>query len=243
LQRRALDHERARSEALLLNILPGRVAQQLKQAQGRVVENFESASVLFADIVGFTSETGRVPANELIDFLDSVFTAMDEIADQYGLEKIKTIGDSYMAVAGVPSPRADHAQAAVDAGLAMLDLIQRSRWPSGAKLELRVGVHSGPVVGGVIGKRKFAYDLWGDTVNVAARMESQGVPGHVQISETTFQLLAATYHVLHRGPIELKGKGPSFTYLVCSRSPAERSALNASHSVPGRGFSGAAPPG
>lgn len=209
----ALAVEHARTESLLLNVLPARIAERLKRDPTAIADRCAECTVLFADIVGFTQMSERMPAAEIVGVLDEIFARFDDLADVHGLEKIKTIGDAYMAAAGVPDARPDHALAAARMALAMQDAIAEfsARHPG---LQLRIGLHSGPLVAGVIGRRKFAYDVWGDTVNVASRMESQGVPGRVQVSATTAELLGAALRVEPRGPIEVKGKGPMPVFLI-----------------------------
>jgi class 3 adenylate cyclase len=214
----ALDAERRTSESLLLNVLPRRIADRLKGEPGVVIaDGFESATVLFCDIVGFTQLSARLAPDEIVRRLDTVFTQFDTIAEELGLEKIKTIGDAYMVAGGVPSRRDDHAEAICDMALRMRDCI--ATLDLGEPLQVRIGVHTGPVVAGVIGKRKFIYDVWGDTVNTASRMESHGIPGSIQVSEETF---AATKHAFEhqpRGVIHVKGKGDMPTYFLLDRRP------------------------
>jgi adenylate cyclase len=177
---RARDREHARSERLLLNVLPGAVAARLKRADGIIADACPGVTVLFADIVGFTPLSERLPAEDLVALLDRVFACWDQLAAHYGVEKIKTIGDAYMAASGVPIPRDDHAEAIAELALAMGPDVRRLAADGGPRLEVRIGVDSGPVVAGVIGRAKFSYDLWGDTVNTASRMESHAQPGTIQ---------------------------------------------------------------
>ena len=181
LQRRTIEAERQRSERLLLNILPRSVADRLKQGQVEIADAHGDVSVLFADLVGFTSFSARLAPSELVRRLNTLFTEFDRLTERYAVEKIKTIGDAYMVAAGVPEPIENGAEALTDLALDMLDACQRL----GDGLEIRAGLHSGPAVAGVIGTRKFSYNLWGDTVNTAARMESHGVPGKIQITDDT----------------------------------------------------------
>jgi adenylate cyclase len=206
--------EQAKSEALLLNVLPRRIAEHLKHSPGSIAERFDSATVLFADIVNFTQLSERTPATELVQMLDQVFSRFDALADQHGLEKIKTIGDAYMVVGGVPEARADHASAVAKMSLDMLRVLRELEGPAFATLSLRIGIHSGPVVAGVIGKRKFAFDLWGDTVNTASRMESHGQADRVHVSEATFKLLEGQFTFEARGPLPIKGKGVLHTWFL-----------------------------
>ena len=210
----ALDRERRRSESLLLNILPGEIVDRLKGGEESTSDGFGEATGLFADIAGFTSVAESLDAIELVAFLNELFGAFDEIVAGCGVEKIKTIGDSYMAVAGVPVARADHAEVAVAAARKMLAVFDEVVARHDFALGLRIGLHSGPLVGGVIGTRKFSYDVWGDTVNVASRMESSGVAGRIQLSEATRALLPADPLLEPRGLVELKGHSPIEAYLV-----------------------------
>jgi class 3 adenylate cyclase len=216
----ALDRERARSEALLLNILPPAIAARLKESQEPIAEHNAEATVLFADIVGFTPLSARLSPRELVDLLDRVFSGFDALAREHGLEKIKTIGDAYMAVAGVPHGQTDHALRAARMAVAMLQAVRQVTLETGERLEVRVGLHSGPVVAGVIGRSKFSYDLWGDTVNTASRMESLGLPGQVQCSPATAACLEGAFALVPRGAIEVKGKGSMETYLLAGAQVA-----------------------
>lgn len=209
-----IQDEKERSDRLLLNILPEPIADQLKASPGVIAERFEAATVLFADIVGFTELSARATPEELITALNDVFSMFDQLADKHGLEKIKTIGDAYMAVGGVPMPRADHAEAVAEMAL---DIQHNIINLVGGQLQVRVGLHTGPVVAGVIGTKKFSYDLWGDTVNLASRMESSGVPGSIQVSAETYACLRDRFNFEARGTIPVKGKGELATYLLRSR--------------------------
>lgn len=206
--------ERDRSDRLLTNILPVPIAERLKQSQGLIVDDFEATTVLFADIVGFSRYTETASPKQLIDLLNSVFTAFDDLIWKHRAEKIKTIGDAYMAVAGVPIRSADHAEQMAAMALDMQQVIARHNRETGQSLQIRIGLHSGPVVAGVIGRQKFAYDLWGDTVNTAARMESHGLPGEIQVTSETRALLEANYLFEERGLIDIKNKGPVKTFLL-----------------------------
>jgi adenylate cyclase len=210
----ALEIEHAKSEALLNNVLPTAIAARLKQESATIADGFSSASILFADIAGFTPLSQQVSPKRLVDMLNAIFSRFDELVDEYGLEKIKTIGDAYMVASGIPTPREDHAEALALFALAMRDTLADYNRTAHADLQLRIGISSGPVIAGVIGKRRFLYDLWGDSVNTASRMESHGVPGQIQISETTRQLLSDRFTFLDRGVIEVKGKGPMHTYFL-----------------------------
>jgi len=211
---RALEAEYMRSESLLANMMPASIAARLKDGSRTIAERFDSATVLFADIVDFTGLAGRMPADALVRLLDEVFSAFDGLVEARGLEKIKTIGDAYMVVGGLPTPRPDHAEAIVDLARAMLAEAERHCDDTGQPLRLRIGVNSGRVVAGVIGRRKFAYDLWGDTVNLAARMESSGLPGRIQVGQATRDLLPAHHVGTPRGPVDIKGKGLVETWLL-----------------------------
>lgn len=201
-----LRHERERAEALLLNVLPGQVAAELKETGKTVARRYDSISVLFADTVGFTPLSASLEPEEVVAKLNEVFTHFDALAEIHGVEKIRTIGDSYMVAAGVPLPSEDHAEA-----LAAMALDMQAYAASGP-LSFRIGINSGPVVAGVIGSRKFQYDIWGDTVNTASRMESHGEPGRIQISDTTKQLVEHRFTTTPRGPIGVKGKGTINTW-------------------------------
>jgi class 3 adenylate cyclase len=207
-----LAYERGRSDRLLLNILPQEIIDRLKSRRAsdqedRLAEEFPDVTVLFADAVEFTIQASKTPADDLVAALDEFFSRCDGLADRYGLEKIKTIGDAYMAVAGVPRPRPDHPQAAADMALAIVEELGDARWPSGDPIQVRVGIASGPAVAGVIGNRKFAYDLWGDTVNLASRLESHGHPGRILASESMVSHLQQAYQFGPPMVVDLKGKG------------------------------------
>jgi adenylate cyclase len=210
----AADRAHERSEELLHNILPPTIASRLKARGDTIADGFGEVSVLFADIVGFTSMSAKLAPERVVAVLNELFSRFDDLADHLGLEKIKTIGDCYMVAGGLPEPRADHAEAVANMALGMLDVIHELRSRTDDALDLRIGIHSGPVVAGVIGKRKFIYDLWGDTVNTASRMESHGIPGAVQVSDTTHDLLAGKIAMQERGTIEVKGKGAMRTWLI-----------------------------
>jgi class 3 adenylate cyclase len=218
LQRREIEEERAKSEQLLRNVLPEAIAHRLKQEPARIADHFDEVTVLFGDIAGFTPLSEELSPQELVAALDDVFSAFDEIAHRHGLEKIKTIGDAYMVVGGVPTPRADHADAVAEMALEMRDLVAHKQFVGGRQLRLRIGIHSGPVVAGVIGKKKFIYDLWGDTVNTASRMESHGVAGMVQVTAATAERLRARYRLTPRGAVSIKGKGEMETWFLDARA-------------------------
>ena len=211
----ALEVERERSERLLLNVLPDPIAQRLKADDGVIAEQYDSVSVLFADLVGFTGHAQAMPPDELVTLLDRIFTAFDRVADTEGVEKIKTIGDAYMLASGLPEPRPDHLRAVVRSAFAMRDEIARiAAEPGLGWLSLRIGIDTGPAVAGVIGRRRFIYDLWGDTVNTASRMESHGLPDQIQVTERVAAAVGEEFTVRPRGTIEVKGKGPMRTFLL-----------------------------
>jgi len=208
-------HQRA--DDLLRNILPGQIADRLQEGERTIADGYGSASVLFSDIVGFTPLSSNMTPERLVGMLNEVFTRMDDLVGAHGLEKIKTTGDAYIVAAGIPSPRQDHAEAMASFALDVLDVVDRLRRDGYPSLALRIGIHSGPLVAGVIGKRKFAYDVWGDTVNTAARMEQHGLPGAIQVSEATYELLKDRFVLEERGDLEVKGKGQMRTYLLRGR--------------------------
>jgi class 3 adenylate cyclase len=215
-----LEAEQERSERLLLNILPEAVARQLKQEHRTIAESFAEATVLFADIVGFTQISADMPPHEVVTLLNHIFSTFDQIADQHRLEKIKTIGDAYMVVGGLPLEHADHVAAIADMALDMQQALVKlscELTEPGAEqraLQMRIGINTGPVVAGVIGRKKFIYDLWGDTVNVASRMESLGIAGCIQVTQTVYDRLKNNYLFEERGMIAVKGKGTMSTYLL-----------------------------
>jgi class 3 adenylate cyclase len=209
---RRLEAERARSERLLLNVLPKEIAERLKRDPNVIADRFESVTVMFADLVGFTTLSQRLSAKDVVELLNDIFTRFDQLADEHHLEKIKTIGDAYMVVGGLPTPDADHAKSVAKMALAMKSAIDEIARARNIDVNMRIGIHSGDVVAGVIGRRKFSYDLWGDTVNTASRMESHGAPGRIQISAATEALLRGEFTLEKRGTIDVKGKGPMETY-------------------------------
>jgi len=213
----ALGLEHERSENLLLSILPKPIADRLKHDRSTIAERFPEATVLFADIVDFTPASASLTPEATVAWLNALFSLIDSLSDRFGLEKIKTIGDAYMAVAGLPTPRADHAEAAADMALEIQRQLATRTTPNGRPLQMRIGIHTGPVVAGVIGTRKFIYDLWGDTVNTASRMESQGVPGAIQVTDAAYQRLRDRYELECRGTIQVKGKGEMLTYVLKGR--------------------------
>ncbi len=214
-----LKAEKARSEALLLNILPKSIVARMNLGETTIADGFQEATVLFSDIVGFTRMSMRRPASEVVALLNDIFSAVDRLALHYGIEKIKTIGDAYMAVAGLPEPRDDHAQAIARLALAMLDVVSEVSQRHGENLKIRIGIHTGSIVAGVIGMHKFAYDVWGDTVNTASAMESNGIPNEIQVSHASFRYLANDFILEPRGAIEIKGKRRMETYLLRGEQP------------------------
>jgi adenylate cyclase len=204
--------EKEKSERLLLSILPQAIADQLKQSPTTIADCFPEATVLFADLVGFTDLSSRRSPIEIVTLLNTIFTAFDALADFHGLEKIKTIGDAYMVVGGLPVPRADHASAIAQMALDMQTTIAQVNAETNESFSIRIGINTGPVVAGVIGTRKFNYDLWGDTVNTASRMESHGMAGSIQVTEATYQFIHDQFVFEERGLIEVKGKGAMKTY-------------------------------
>lgn len=215
----ALEAEYEKSEALLHNIMPPSVAERLKENPEVIADSHRPVTILFADIVGFTDMAGRLTPEALVTLLNKVFSRFDTLVDEMGLEKIKTIGDAYMVVAGLPTSRDDHAHAIARLALAMVAATKDVSRETGEALQIRIGIHSGAVVAGVIGQKKFAYDIWGDTVNVAARMESHGEPGRIQISADTASYLGKAFDLEARGEIEVKGKGAMQAYFLNAEFP------------------------
>jgi len=208
-----LDRLHRENERLLLNVLPASIARKLKQQTGIIAEGFEDVSVLFADLVGFTALSARLAPKDLIDLLNTVFSSFDELAEEHGVEKIKTIGDAYMAAGGLPEPQEDHLVAMAGMALAMQDRVRKLN-SEFAGLSLRIGLLAGHVIAGVIGIRKFIYDIWGDTVNTASRLESHGMPGRVHVSDTVFERLQGRFKFEPRGLVELKGRAPMLTFFL-----------------------------
>jgi adenylate cyclase len=223
---RGRDTAQARVEALLLNVLPAEVAQRLQSDPNSIADHFDDASILFADVVDFTPLSSRLDAREVVGLLDRLFTSFDELVDRYEVEKIKTIGDCYMVAAGVPRKRPDHAHALAALALEMGECAKNCL-PDGADhdLRLRIGISSGPVVAGVIGRRRFLYDLWGDTVNMASRMESHGTPDEIQITRSTFELLRDDFVIEPIGLVEVKGKGEVETWRLVGPHGQRRSKM------------------
>jgi adenylate cyclase len=213
----ALRGEHERAENLLLNILPGSIAERLKARPETIADGFREVTVLFADVVEFTPRADKLAAADVVGLLDRLFSHFDELAERYDLEKIKTIGDAYMVAAGVPDPRPDHARALALLALDMIEAVAPAGSVGDLGLELRIGLNSGPVVAGVIGRKRFLYDLWGDAVNTASRMESQGTPGRIQITRATHDLLEDEFLCESRGTVPVKGKGDMETWYLVGR--------------------------
>jgi class 3 adenylate cyclase len=223
--RRALDAahrlllaEQERSEGLLLNVLPAPIADRLKRGEEPIADRFPEVTVLFADLVEFTASSDRSSPERVVQVLADLFTAFDRLAARHGLEKIKTVGDAYMVAGGLPVPRPDHAQAVAEMALAVREEAGRHRDPAGRPLQVRIGIDTGPVVAGVIGTAKFSYDLWGDTVNTASRMQSTGAPGCIQVTDRAYRRLRDRYRFERRGPVQVKGKGELVTWFLVGRS-------------------------
>ena len=211
---RELSEATQRSERLLRNILPHSIVERLKRGEHAIAERFDEVTVMFADLVDFTRWSTLLSPEHVVEVLGQVFTEFDAVTERYGLEKIKTIGDSYMVVAGLPSPRPDHREVMAIMALAFVDAMQRLNAVLKTSLDVRIGMHCGPVVAGIIGTRKFAYDLWGDTVNMASRLESHGVPGRIHVSEAIWQALKDRFAFEPRGEIEVKSIGKVKTWLL-----------------------------
>ncbi|MEQ8756217.1 MAG: adenylate/guanylate cyclase domain-containing protein [Coleofasciculus sp. G1-WW12-02] len=208
----ALNRARKRAELLLLNILPQPVAELLKRGQHTIAESFKGVTIMFADLVNFTKFSTQTSPTQLVELLNQIFSKFDRLVEEHGVEKIKTIGDAYMVAAGLPRRRLDHAQAIAQMALDMQRAITEFNQETGENFRLRIGINSGPVVAGVIGIKKFSYDLWGDTVNTASRMESHGLPGRIQVTRATYELLKDEYDFEERGVVLIKGKGEMTTY-------------------------------
>jgi class 3 adenylate cyclase len=215
-QTEEIQRKNEENERLLLNILPGPIADRLNQGEETIADNFPEVTLLFADIVGFTALSSSLSPYDLVTMLNHLFTAFDDSAHRLGIEKIKTIGDCYMAVAGLTVELDDPAVAMVEMALEMHRAIDQFNAQHGTSFQIRIGINCGPVVAGVIGKSKFIYDLWGDTVNLASRMESHGVAGQVHVSEAVYKRVKGRFRVEPRGDIVIKGKGPMPTYLICN---------------------------
>ena len=216
-----LQNEKVKSELLLTNVLPETVANRLKESPGIIAESYDEATVLFADLVGFTKMSERISASRLVEVLNDLFSTFDLLVEKYGLEKIKTIGDAYMAVNGVHSGM-HRPQAVAEAALAMVDEIEKFAKKYGEPLKVRIGIHTGPIMAGVIGHKRLVFDLWGDTVNTASRMESHSLPGSIQVSGSFYQRLQDDYDFEERGAIHVKGKGEMVTYFLLGKKGSER---------------------
>lgn len=216
---RLLGAEREKSENLLLNILPREIAEILKNQGGTIADQYDQVSILFADLVNFTPLSSQVPPSEMVGLLNEIFTHFDSLVDRYGVEKIETVGDEYMAACGVPRANADHAQAVARLALEMCAFMASFPPRYGRRLEVRIGIHSGPIVAGVIGRKKFAFELFGDTVNTANRMQSHGVPGKIQITRTSYELLRDEFVCEPRGKVMVKGKGEMETWFLLGNKP------------------------
>jgi adenylate cyclase len=222
-----LELERQKSEKLLLNILPAPIAQRLKEDNCIIADHFESTTVMFSDIVGFTAMSEKVAPAELVEYLNRMFSAFDDLAEKYRLEKIKTIGDAYMVAGGFPEKRECHAKDVAAMALEMLEVVQRFNIGADRPVSIRIGIHTGPAVAGVIGIKKFAYDVWGDTVNTASRMEASGMPGRIQLSEQAAESLGDDFVIEERGMVELKGKCSMKTSWLVGRRAGRESANGA----------------
>lgn len=214
---KALAIEQARSDKLLLNILPESIASRLKAESLSIADSHESVTIMFADLVNFTQTSAGMPPSELMNLLNQVFSRFDQLSDKYGLEKIKTIGDAYMVVGGVPNAMEDHAEAVANMALDMQSALQVVSQKNNKSLKMRIGINSGPVIAGVIGNSKFSYDLWGDTVNVASRMEHYAQPDSIQVTEATYQLLKDKFRFKSLGPIQVKGRGEVGAYVLLGK--------------------------
>ncbi len=207
-----VEHEK--SEMILENIFPRRIVERLKQGEALIADRYLETTILFSDVVGFTQLTKTLDPHALVTLLDRLITGFDVLSERHGVEKIKTIGDAYLVVSGLPEENSRHASSILSMAKGMLQYIERFNEAEGTNLQIRVGVHSGSVIGGVIGPKKFTFDLWGDTVNLASRLESTGLPGRIQVSAVTYELTREEFEFEPRGILELKGHGPVQTYLL-----------------------------
>jgi class 3 adenylate cyclase len=212
-----LEWEKARSETLLLNILPPSIVNRMRNGEMVIADNVAEATILFCDLVGFTTLSAELTAGSIIDFLSKIFSAFDSLAAERGVEKIKTIGDAYMVAAGIPEAQSDHADRIAALAPRMLDAVSAIARAAKLKVQARIGIHTGPITAGVIGTHKFVYDVWGDTVNTASRMESHSLPGYIQVSAATRAALGDRFKLKRRGMIEVKGKGMMETYFLNKR--------------------------
>ena len=209
-----LEAEKKKSETLLLNILPSSIVARMREGEHKIADRVAESTILFCDLAGFTVLSGTMPAERVLDFLGRIFTVFDALAAEAGVEKIKTIGDAYMAAAGIPEPQPDHAERIVRLAPRMMRAVQDVAAETGLKLNARIGIHTGPIVAGVIGTHKFAYDVWGDSVNTASRMESHSITGRIHLTDATRRALGGRFPLEPRGVIEVKGKGPMETYFL-----------------------------
>jgi adenylate cyclase len=215
----AMEQEYQRSEALLANILPASVAERLKDRSNSIIaDKYDDASILFADIAGYTERASDTSPEELVAFLDDLYTSLDALVTRHGLEKVKTTGDAYMVVSGVPQPRPDHLEALADLALEIADTVAGLTDSRGRAVPLRIGLASGPVVAGVVGSQRFFYDVWGDAVNVASRMESTVTVGRIQVPQTVYERLCDRFVFEERGDVEVKGKGVMHTWYLVGRN-------------------------
>ena len=233
---RLLKIEQDRSESLLLNILPREIADRLKSGEKTIADHYPSVSILFVDMVGFTPLTNMLSPTDMVELLNKIYSQFDTLIEKHGAEKIRTIGDNYMIASGLPRPRSDHAQVLSHLALEMNAFIDHLPPVGDRQLSFRMGINSGPVIAGVIGQKKFAYDVWGDTVNTASRMESQGIPGKIQITEATYELIKDDFKCEAHGPVSVKGKGEMKTWFLVGigDSPSGRASINtiSSRSIP-----------
>ena len=235
--REALEAEYERSETLLTNILPATIAQRLKDPSRNIIaDKYDDASILFADIAGYTKRASDTPPSDLVRFLDRLYTDLDALVDRHGLEKVKTSGDSYMVVSGVPVPRDDHVEALACLALDMADAVAGLRDPLGREVPLRIGLAAGPVVAGVVGARKFFYDVWGDAVNIAARMETTDVEGRIQVPQNVYERLNHDFLLESRGEVDIKGKGVMHTWYLVGRRNDETVRRAVENSSPAGSF-------
>jgi adenylate cyclase len=220
----AMEQEYQRSETLLANILPASIAARLKDPKrdSMIADRYDDASILFADVAGFTERASRTAPRDLVEFLDGLYTEFDQLVDEHGLEKIKTSGDAYIVVGGVPHPRPDHLHTLAALALDMADALRRMRDPEGRPVPMRIGLAAGPVVAGVVGSRRFFYDVWGDAVNVASRMESTDQAGCIQVPQNVYERLRDEFVFEERGDVDIKGKGVMHTWYLVGRRPATR---------------------
>jgi adenylate cyclase len=212
--------EQARSESLLHNVLPVGIVDRLKRGERRIADRFENVTILFCDIVNFTAFAAAIPAGEVVGHLDHMFSGFDQLCRSWGVEKIKTIGDAYMAAAGLPEARADHQASVAELALGMQDVVRDYNASAGVDFQVRIGIHSGPVVAGIIGRSKFIYDVWGDAVNTASRLEAYGLPGRIQVSPTFRDALGDAYLFEERGTVELRATRRMPVHLLLGRRTA-----------------------